>query len=512
MTFKKLKTLVRGFSLPEVAVSLAVTGIVAGAYFDVSRTSKEIKTNNDIVAKLTRIEQAIDVFVANNGRLPCPASRIAPLASTTYGIETNCNSAAPAGTVDSGLIRIGAIPVRTLDLPDDFMIDPWDNRITYAAAVGLAQNNVNYDNFSTTLPDVIRINDANNIRKNTDNVPGVRESIISWVVLSHGKNGNGAYTSKGIGKTCTASLDQENCNDDAIFRHSNFNPNENNYYDDYIIWKAKDQQSFDKQTIVEYTPPVENVECPTIYSPDAFSPKDIDGLRLWLDAQDSETLFKKKSCSNNAAPGDKIKCWKDKSGNGYHAKHAGKKKLQPKLEESDDSRYLIFDKDLLEINDNNGAVFPKNSDITQVEFFSVVALIDDKNGYIFNDSNNQIRFSAFNGSSSANWKFGQSNSNNFSSTYDESIKLWNCTSKNTSPGSTQKCWANDAIALSQTNTYPAIDYDEKTFYIGCESDDADDCQRMNLHELIIYNKTLTNTERQKVRTYLKKKWQLLESD
>lgn len=46
----------------------------------------------------------------------------------------------------------------------------------------------------------------------------------------------------------------------------------------------------------------------------AFSPSDISGLSLWMDSQDTDTLFSDQSCSTGTTSGT-VACWKDKSGN-----------------------------------------------------------------------------------------------------------------------------------------------------------------------------------------------------
>lgn len=43
----------------------------------------------------------------------------------------------------------------------------------------------------------------------------------------------------------------------------------------------------------------------------------LSGLKLWLDADDSTTLFTNTGCTTAAANGNGVACWKDKSGNGY---------------------------------------------------------------------------------------------------------------------------------------------------------------------------------------------------
>jgi len=52
----------------------------------------------------------------------------------------------------------------------------------------------------------------------------------------------------------------------------------------------------------------------------SFSPLDIPGLALWLDASDSTTLFQDSAGTTPAtADNDVVGCMSDKSGNGYHA-------------------------------------------------------------------------------------------------------------------------------------------------------------------------------------------------
>ncbi len=55
-------------------------------------------------------------------------------------------------------------------------------------------------------------------------------------------------------------------------------------------------------------------------SSQVFSPLDYDSLEVWLDANDSTTLFQSSSCLTPALnQGDDVQCWLDKSGQGNHA-------------------------------------------------------------------------------------------------------------------------------------------------------------------------------------------------
>jgi hypothetical protein len=55
-----------------------------------------------------------------------------------------------------------------------------------------------------------------------------------------------------------------------------------------------------------------------------------DGIKLWLDAADMKSLFKKSNCSNPVSnDGQKVKCWKDRSGNEAHVTVKHKKASKP---------------------------------------------------------------------------------------------------------------------------------------------------------------------------------------
>lgn len=57
-------------------------------------------------------------------------------------------------------------------------------------------------------------------------------------------------------------------------------------------------------------------------SPAPFSPLDIPGLKLWLDASDAATLFQDSAGTTPAGIGDVVGRWSDKSGNNNHATQA----------------------------------------------------------------------------------------------------------------------------------------------------------------------------------------------
>jgi hypothetical protein len=51
----------------------------------------------------------------------------------------------------------------------------------------------------------------------------------------------------------------------------------------------------------------------------AFSPANVSGLKLWLDAADSSTMLQSSGGAAVSSNGDPVGVWLDKSGNPYHA-------------------------------------------------------------------------------------------------------------------------------------------------------------------------------------------------
>ena len=207
-----------GFTLIELTVALVVIGLlVAGAAkaFDIYMKKLRVDTTK---ARISEIEDALRLYVHENGRYPCPAPIDAARDSAAYAQETNCAGAPAAGVSDvSGhagrRVRIGAVPARALGIADTVMTDGWRNRFTYAVSVNLARPDVPFNNSGGA----ITITDVN------DNT--VANGAAHFALISHGPDGKGARAEEGgLVGSCTGGQgkDRENCAyNDAVFRISN---------------------------------------------------------------------------------------------------------------------------------------------------------------------------------------------------------------------------------------------------------------------------------------------------
>lgn len=234
----------RGFTLVEVAIVMLIGGILLATASTMLLSYLKKTEINTTQERLDQIDEALQLFLSLNGRYPCPARLNAAPDTANFGVEISengCNTVAPAAdeTIAAGggrggrLVRIGAVPVRTLNLPDDFVRDAWGGRFTYAITESLAHpTTYNRDEGA------IFVNDAAGNPVVTFPAAGTAHYIIN----SHGENNAGAYSASGTGRfACTAGArETENCDDDATFVSTTIRSTGSNanLYDDFIRVRA----------------------------------------------------------------------------------------------------------------------------------------------------------------------------------------------------------------------------------------------------------------------------------
>jgi len=227
-----------GFTLVELALVVLIGGILLaalGSALAIYMEKTQLRTTNQ---RLAAISDALQQHLHLNGRLPCPASRVAVPDTAMFGREVNedCTSGAHAGTdratgTDGRMVRIGAVPVRSINLPDDYALDAWGNRFTFAITEILATAGM-YD----------RTGGAISIVDSTNNSVVTPDGSAHYVIVSHGRDGAGAYTAAGTaGIPCsTGTLDAENCNGTATFRRTMLAARTEaaGHYDDLMHFRA----------------------------------------------------------------------------------------------------------------------------------------------------------------------------------------------------------------------------------------------------------------------------------
>ena len=281
-----------GFTMVEMLVVMIIVSVMATTAASVFLTQLEKNKLRETKQRLDVVQGAIQDFWEVNGRYPCPASfRFRP-EDAGYGLEGNShpNAAAGgngclngtyplsttgipggasvpvAGTIPAlsirrwntsppysaatprfnGDIRTGAIPVRTLNLPDEFANDAWQGRFTYAVMVHQAtgpeyRTGAGVTSGYTHDKGGIRIRDAagNNLISPAD--------TAHYIVISHGTDRLGARPAKGRNETvrfapCNAAvgLQRENCDDDSTFiLTTTFTDEGANAFDDLAVLEVQ---------------------------------------------------------------------------------------------------------------------------------------------------------------------------------------------------------------------------------------------------------------------------------
>lgn len=250
---KNVKNVIRqsgkkGFSLIEMAVVLAISGTIAASFLTISSAQQEASSYEITADRLDAIEEAINIFVNKTGYLPCVAPSDDAENTATFAVSVDCTQASPAdpsiASIGSGSdnVWIGTVPTRSLNLPDKYYYDGWNNRFTYAIIKEQAAGADAFNNYSSSATTgVIQIVDRNNNQV----TPADTKSIISYVIVSHGKDGLGGYNRNGsLGKACAASSkDMGNCDrSNVTFVDAPVTGKTNvaaSYYDDLIRWASK---------------------------------------------------------------------------------------------------------------------------------------------------------------------------------------------------------------------------------------------------------------------------------
>ena len=437
----------------------------------------------------TKIKTAITAYYLKYGRLPCPASRNDAPNSANFGKSTDCTTgSAPTGTVEFGsgvnTIRIGVVPVRSLNLSDTYMFDSWNSRFTYAVIKSLAQTSSNFSSYSTSATQVITIQDKSGATINPNNSAST-PNYVDYVLVSHGRDANGAYSYTGaLSSTCKTSLLQgKNCDNDNIFvQAAHSYTNSSSFYDDYITWV----KNTDLLNNAGYS--ARPGACTS-----AFLPTSLSSLALWLDANDLATITKDGS--------NGVSTWKDKSSNAYSYINGGTTK--PVY-----SATAFNSKPTMQLTGTygfkGGAITTTASNLSI--FFAAQQTNTANANYLLDVNGTSTRFTLnLNNNGASYWyKQGAYSSTLGSSYAANTYSSWIFSNGATIPA---RLYINGSQVATDT-TFASQDL-LSTLSIGQKyTGPATTDFSGNVSEVIIYTRALTDSERQAVEQYLKLKWGL----
>ena len=212
----------KGFSLVELAVAVAIIALLlAGALIPLS-TQIEVRNVADTRRSMESIRDAIIGFAQANGRLPCPADGTVPAggsdaAGRPAGAEQLTPATLPPPSTAACTNSFGVIPWTTLGVPET---DNWGRRFSYwvspifADGIGVTPASAAFNNTfpiaqnpacNAPIPAPTQSSFALcsqgsftvNARSESTHTATAVGLVLPAVIISHGKNGFGAYTPAG---------------------------------------------------------------------------------------------------------------------------------------------------------------------------------------------------------------------------------------------------------------------------------------------------------------------------
>ena len=196
-----------GFTLTEMAIVLMIVGLLLGSVLSTVATQLDARNIRETQSRMEQIKDALIGYAQANGRLPCPANGTLATGVTGAGLEEVVNTA--SDTCKSGA-QYRVLPWGTLGVTET---DVWGRRFSYwvnqSFADSYAQTVIDAatGSWGCTTPTTPPVSPTSfalcaqgslTVKTRTAaNKTGTSVTTIPVVVISHGRNGYGAYTPSG---------------------------------------------------------------------------------------------------------------------------------------------------------------------------------------------------------------------------------------------------------------------------------------------------------------------------
>jgi len=207
---------IQGFSLLEMAVVLLIISLLLLSFIKPLRLQREIQQVQETQDSLEEIRQALIVYAITENHLPCPD--LDSLNDSDEGLENR-------ETNESCTQQYGFLPWAELGMP---RFDPWGQRYLYRVdtlfSVNIPDNGLPADNMRVRDP----FDDSDVTRNNA-----AGSSHITAVTYSCGMNQVNNQRLNTPKSDCSASSSA------TFSQGSLIEGNNNNSFDDYIIWLPK---------------------------------------------------------------------------------------------------------------------------------------------------------------------------------------------------------------------------------------------------------------------------------
>lgn len=200
----------KGFTLIEIAIVLVIVGLLLGGLLMPLSMQVEVQHRNETEKSMEQIKEALIGFALVNGRLPCPADPNISTGTVNAGVaRATPPGAGPACTLAGN--EYGVVPWVTLGVSE---VDAWGRRFTYRVTTSYADAFANPPGTVTppgtclTIPTNASFALCSDGDMVINNGPALGNALVAQtipaVIVSHGKNGYGAFLPSGIQIPCPA--------------------------------------------------------------------------------------------------------------------------------------------------------------------------------------------------------------------------------------------------------------------------------------------------------------------
>lgn len=231
---------ISGFTLIEMAMVLMIVGLLLGGMLVPLSAQMDQRNVSDTQKSLAEIQQALIGFAIINGRLPCPADPTTPTGSTnaagvSAGSEYKTTGSPYTCANITSNAAWGVLPWATLGVNET---DAWGNRYTYRVTSDFADAIGTTTGGCTPTPTLATFglcSDGNlDVWSSAAKVTTIASNVPA-IIISHGKNAAGAWTTQGTQLPVSSDADEKE-NSDGSANHNYVSHTPTPTFDDMTVW------------------------------------------------------------------------------------------------------------------------------------------------------------------------------------------------------------------------------------------------------------------------------------
>lgn len=237
----------RGFTLVELTIVFVILSLMLGAGMSLLMAQMSASRQSETKVKQEAIRVALISFISRNNRLPCPADPALGSGAALYGTEAanpgTCTGRPASGTGDAVVVN-GIVPWVSLGLPEDMGNDGFYDRFSYQVVQKATNLNAQtipgmrgYITLHSAGPGTLNAAPTGNQINDCANGLTYNPCAAVVVVISHGKNGHGAFTSNGstVPSTGAGADELANLDGDSQFVKKDYTESNANPFDDSVM-------------------------------------------------------------------------------------------------------------------------------------------------------------------------------------------------------------------------------------------------------------------------------------